>query len=432
MRYFWFVLALVSAPLFSQEQPSKEEQESLNQALGEAGKSPIEFARAIENHLKRFPDSPRKAELERAVLKTAIDLNDDRRILLFGEHVLQREPDNLQVLEHLTTALLHNGDKDSAERALGYAKRIEHLVRDLFQDEQFVPGAGREVARHKDDRDRATARVRLMMARAQGLLGHTEEAIQLSKASYEVFPNVEAGREAAKWLTAAGKNQEALQYLADAFAISGLRSADPEVANDRAKLADLYKKLHGSDSGLGDTLLKAYDDTSSALAARRAEMRAIDPNSQVKDPLRFTLSGLHGEKLNLSALAGKVIVVDFWATWCAPCREQHPLYEQVKSRFKDTDDVVFLAVDTDEDHSLVKPFMDAVKWNNAVYFEDGLQSLLQVTSIPTTVVFGKRGDVVSRMIGFLPDRFVDMLTERIDEALGKPMHLPAPKGASSQ
>ena len=64
--------------------------------------------------------------------------------------------------------------------------------------------------------------------------------------------------------------------------------------------------------------------------------------------------------------------------------------------------MVFLAIDTDEDHSLVKPFLEAQKWTQKVYFDDGLQSLLQVSSIPTTIIFGKKGDVVTRMIGYLP------------------------------
>jgi thiol-disulfide isomerase/thioredoxin len=123
-------------------------------------------------------------------------------------------------------------------------------------------------------------------------------------------------------------------------------------------------------------------------------------------------------------------VMDFWATWCGPCRGQHPLYEQVKAKFKDSGNVVFLAVDTDEDHSLVKPFLNQIKWSQKVYFEDGLQSLLQVSSIPTTVILGKNGEVFTRMIGYLPDRFVDMLTERVNDALGKPQTVQPPKPAT--
>ena len=270
----------------------------------------------------------------------------------------------------------------------------------------------------------------MLEARANGLLGHSSDAIQLAQSSYTVCPSVEAAREAARWLSADGKDQEALQYLAEAFTIAGLRSADLDGAGDRARMSELYRKLHGSDAGLGDLVLKTYDTTAAQLAARRAELRQFDPNAQMKEPMQYTLSGLQGDKLQLSSLLGKVVVIDFWATWCGPCREQHPLYEEVKAKFKDTGDVVFIAVDTDEDRSLVKPFLAQIKWSQNVYFEDGLQSLLQVSSIPTTIVLGKKGEVFTRMVGYLPDRFVDMLTERVNDALGKPHATAAPKSVS--
>jgi thiol-disulfide isomerase/thioredoxin len=430
MKYLWLAIAL-AVPLLAQDM-SQLEQESLQRALGEAGNSPVDFMRAIEQHLKSFPNSVRRAELERAVVKTAIDLNDDRRIIQFGENVLQREPDNLQVLERVATALLHNGDKASAERALEHARHDAQVIQNMYKDDKFTPGSGRESAKRKDDYDRAQARSRLLESRAHGLLGHTDVAIRTSEASYAAYPNVEAAREAARWLAAAGKNQEAIQYLAYAFTIGGFKSTDPDSVSDRDKMAELYRKQTGSEAGLGDLVLKAYDNTSNLFATRRTQLRELDPNSQVKDPMRFTLSGVDGEKLKLSSLMGKVVVLDFWATWCGPCRQQHPLYEEVKARFKDSSDLIFLAINTDEDRTLVKPFLDEQKWSQKVYFEDGLSNLLQVSSIPTTIIFGKKGEVVSRMPGFLPDRFVDMLSERIDEALGKPVQLPKPKGAISQ
>ena len=419
MKYLCCLL-FAGAALLSAQALSQEEQLSLQRALSEAGNSPSELLLAIENHLKQYPNSPRRAELERALVKTAIDLNDDRRLIEFGERVLSRDSDNVQVLEHVTTALLHQGDKPNAQRALDHAHHLADLIQAMYQNDKFEPGGGPDEAKRKEDFDRGRARALLLQARATGLLGRNDDAIQLAQSSYNAFPSVEAAREAARWLSAAGKDQQALQYLADAFTIGGLHSADADGAGDRAHMGELYRKLHGTDAGLGDLILKAYDTTSSQLAARRAELREFDPNAQLKDAIQFTLTGLEGDKLQLSSFLGKVVVMDFWATWCGPCRAQHPLYEQVKTKFKDTGDVVFLAVDTDEDHSLVKPFLTQIKWSQKVYFEGGLQSLLQVSSIPTTIILGKKGEVFTRMVGYLPDRFVDMLTDRVNEALGKP------------
>jgi thiol-disulfide isomerase/thioredoxin len=148
-------------------------------------------------------------------------------------------------------------------------------------------------------------------------------------------------------------------------------------------------------------------------------MRQNDPNAQLTDPMEFTLTGLDGQKLSMASLKGKVIVFDFWATWCEPCRGQHPLYEQVKQRFKDNPGVVFLSIDTDEDREPVRPFLEEEKWRDKVYFEDGLSRALRITSIPTTIVIEKGGRVFSRMNGYVPERFVDLLTGRIRDALGQ-------------
>jgi thiol-disulfide isomerase/thioredoxin len=424
MKRFRFAWILAATHLLAQNPAFTPEQESLQRALGEAGYSSIEQVRAVEQHLKQFPDSPRRVELEHALLKSAVDLGDDERIIRYGKIVLTREPDNVPFLEAVSAALLRQGDPPGVQQALDHALHLEQLVQATYKDDTFPTHGGREVAKRKDDYDRRRARALILQARARGILGQGDTAIQLATSSYRVYPSVEGAREAARWLSAAGKDREAIQYLADAFTIAGLRSADPDGASDRARMSELFQKLSGSQQGLGDLILQAYDDTSSLLAARRAELRQYDPNNQLKDPMRFTVSGLDGESLTLSSLLGKVIILDFWATWCGPCRAQHALYEQAKTRFKERRDVVFLSIATDEDHSIVKPFLESQKWTQKVYFEDGLSALLQVSSIPTTIIFGQKGDIVSRMVGYLPDRFVDMLSDRINEALGKPVGPP--------
>jgi thiol-disulfide isomerase/thioredoxin len=200
--------------------------------------------------------------------------------------------------------------------------------------------------------------------------------------------------------------------------IPDLRALDSDRALDRKRLGEIYRTMHDSDKGLGDVILEAYDRSAALIEARRKRLNALDPNADITDPMGFTITGLEGQKLKLGSLKGKVVILDFWATWCGPCRIQHPMYDQVQEKFKDRGDVLLLSIDTDEDHSIVSGFLDQQKWSRSrVYFEDGLQKLLQVTDIPTTIVFDKQGRIASRMNGFLPDSFVEQLTARIQSAL---------------
>ncbi len=395
---------------------AQDEDADLSRALGEAGSSPIEFIRVLENHLARYPNSKRRDEVERALAKAAVETKDDRRILLYGERVLARDGDDVQLLDRVARALLAAPKVDAAAagRALDYARRSQKLVVPMRARK---PSDRISQARWNDEVDSALCRAMILESRATGALGKHTEAANLATRSFEVFPNAEAAREAARWLAAAGKPADAVEWLATAFAIPDSRATDAERAADRTRMGELYLRSKGSEQGLGDLVLAAYDRSARLLAARQARLKAADPNAGVTELMDFTLTGLAGDKLPLGTLRGKTIVFDFWATWCGPCRAQHPLYEEVKRRFKDRPEVVFLSVSTDEERSRVAPFLKASNWSKKVYFEDGISKTLAISSIPTTVIVNHRGEVVSRLNGFLPDRFVDMLTQRIKEAL---------------
>ncbi|MGH9723394.1 MAG: thioredoxin-like domain-containing protein [Bryobacteraceae bacterium] len=393
---------------------TEAEQKSLSEALGEAGSSPIEFVRALENHLARYPESPKRPELERALVKAAIETKDDRRIIQYGERVLSREQDDLQILERVARALLSSDVKETSGRALKYSRRYHELVTAA----RLQPALGRvSDAQWQEELDRGEARALSLEARATGNVGNQDQAIALAKASYKVYPTAEAAREVARWLVRAGREKEAIPFFADAFTVQDPKNSEQTRAADRKRMGELYAKLTGGEKGLGDIILESYDRNQASHEERQKRMGQADPNSQAAKILDFTLSGLKGDKMKLSSLAGKAVVFDFWATWCGPCRAQYPLYEQVKEKYRNNPDVVFLAVSTDEDRSIVEPFLREQKWSKATYFEDGLARSLQINSIPTTIVLNRKGEVVSRLNGFVPDRFVRMLTERIDDAL---------------
>ncbi len=403
-------VALLCASLaFAQ---ADDEQASLQKALGEAGSSQVDFIRALEIHLSRYPKTAQRAELERALVKTAIEIRDQRRVIQYGEKVLESEPVNIELLERVPRYLLGEDTKERAEKALGYARRLEETAK------QAAPSPGmRNYAQLAEQQQMLLGKALLYQSRASGNLGKVEDAEKLARRAYETFPGAEAAREIGRWLDRQGKTEAALAAWADAFTLADPSAGMEDRRKDRARLGATYQKLKGSEAGLGELLLASYDRTTTIVDAYRSRLRKLDPNAEVRDPMGFTISAVNGEKLSLATLKGKVVVFDVWATWCGPCRQQQPLYEQVKEKYKSNPKVVFLNISTDEAKELVKPFLERNKWNKTAYFEDGLASLLRVSSIPTTVIVNPRGEIASRMNGFIAERFVEMLSERIDQSL---------------
>jgi thiol-disulfide isomerase/thioredoxin len=240
----------------------------------------------------------------------------------------------------------------------------------------------------------------------------------MAQAGWDLSPSAEGAREAGHWLEKLNRLPQAIEFCADAFAMDDLATTVGDRERDRVHLGELSKKLHGSEKGLGDQILAAYDRMVAMRKQIIAAMRLKDPNSNLTDLLDFTLAAADGEQpVTLASLKGKTVVMDFWATWCGPCKVQHPMIEKIRDKYEKSGNgsVVFLAVNTDDDHSLVPPYLKDSHWTGRVFFDSGLSRFLTISSIPTVVVLDKDGKIASRMVGFVPDRFEEMLSQRIDE-----------------
>ena len=411
------LLALILAVVaVSAQTPAETEQAELNRAVNENAGSQIDFIRALERHLTKHPESKQRLPIEKAIAKAATELNDNPRTVLYGEKVLTAEPSNadLALIDRVIRLLLDSDKPEPAEKALAWTKRYQRQVEAL----RGKAGQGHmSEGQWAEEINKAMARTLVLEARATGNLGKPEEATTLALRAWETFPGSEAARERARWLRRQGKDGEALLCFADAFTIEDVRTTHAERIADRTHMGELQMKLNKSETGLGDFVLAAFDRNLALKASRAAALRQKDPNSVATELTDFVLPRTEGtETLQIASLKGKTVVMDFWATWCAPCRIQHPLIENVKKTFEKDPSVVFLSVDSDEDRTLVPGFLKEMKWEGPSYFEAGLGRLLNIASIPTILILGPGGNVSSRMTGFIPERFEDMLTERIRDA----------------
>jgi peroxiredoxin len=133
----------------------------------------------------------------------------------------------------------------------------------------------------------------------------------------------------------------------------------------------------------------------------------------------FSLATPAGEQIELAKLKGKVVVLDFWATWCVPCQQSLPHLQKIAA---DTDlaqrGLVVLAVNEQEKAGTIRPFVDAKHFTFTVV-QDSDGSTAQdysVNALPTTIVIGRDGLIQAVITGWAPDS-ADRIEQAVNSAL---------------
>lgn len=129
----------------------------------------------------------------------------------------------------------------------------------------------------------------------------------------------------------------------------------------------------------------------------------------------FTYSTVDGKKIQLSKLKGKVVVVNFWATWCGPCRAEIPGFLEVYEKYKSKGlEIVGISLD-EEGWQVVTPFVNRYKITYPVVIGDGkvARDYGGIDAIPVSVIVDKNGNIVDHHIGYLSKQALEKKIQQL-------------------
>lgn len=175
-------------------------------------------------------------------------------------------------------------------------------------------------------------------------------------------------------------------------------------------LKNLYQKRNGNLTGF-----EAYFERLKAVerAARRERIVA----ARIKEPKSaapFALKNLDAKIVSLADLTGKIVVVNIWGTWCAPCVGEMPEFQELHRKYLNDKDVAILTVNNDADLNVVKKFMRDKRYDFTVLRDENYLQTIGITTFPTTWFIDEQGKISFVKIG-ASDKLVEEFGWRIEE-----------------
>jgi thiol-disulfide isomerase/thioredoxin len=121
--------------------------------------------------------------------------------------------------------------------------------------------------------------------------------------------------------------------------------------------------------------------------------------------LNFTFKDVDGRKVSLSEFKGKVILLDFWATWCVPCKAEIPGFIDLQKKYGGRG-LQIIGLSVDDSMAMAKQYAVQMKMNYRVLLAEGKEDILEaydpIPSIPVSVVIGRDGTICSKHVGIAP------------------------------
>jgi len=306
--------------------------------------------------------------------------------------------------------------KDPRQAAFFYGQAAQRL---LGRDP--VPPKALEYARNcylampdgGDDRQVQFKSVALAtMGVAQLKVGKADSAVITLKRALPTFPDSQIVLQAiGEAYDRQKKNDLAIGYYTRACGV--YLGRDSSAA---APLRTLWKKKHGSLKGMDEAIAVSYKASRQKIAFDdRMEERTAPP---------WSLMTLHGEPAAMSDYKGKIVVMDFWGSWCGPCRQELPIFQKVYDKYK-SKGVVFLGMNWEQPQGSaedrlkrVRDYMAQNKYTFPVVIDHNRQAVepYGITGFPTVFIVDKTGQIRFKNVG-VADGIETILQDQIDSLM---------------
>lgn len=263
----------------------------------------------------------------------------------------------------------------------------------------------------------------LRMVRAERKLGDLDSAMDHAKKAAKVAGDNKSWAAAAHFVEGtllmdeAGKPsdkkwKEAEQEFREALALA------PSVATVHYELGLVLMKQERDAEGIEE--MKAYLAVPGGEPKAVAKARQMEANPiYAREPLApdFTFATIEGARLSNTTLRGKVVLLDFWATWCPACRESVPTLRGIRKKYANRE-FELVGVSADDDESACKDFAakNKMDWKEHADLSGQVREAFEIEGLPTYVVLDKDGVVRLRRVGF-NSSVGSEIEEAVDKAL---------------